>query len=275
MHTAGRRNVYDCDMKLLAFVSIVFVCCGSMFAGSDNRVPVIVELFTSEGCSSCPPADEVLTRLSRMQSVSNARVIALGEHVDYWNNLGWVDPFSSPAFRARQNDYAAVFHVDSVYTPQMVVNGRAEFVGDDMGRALSEIGRAAKQPAAKIVLKLAQNAKDPEMVELAIDIRELPPVNIRNKPGAPSLDVFLAVTEDNLSSDVKRGENAGVTLRHVAVVRSFGIVGSIDPREKDMFAMKPTLKIPAAWKRKDLHAVVFIQERATRKILGAESVGLN
>jgi len=253
-------------------IALCLLACGPIFAGSDNRVPVIVELFTSEGCSSCPPADEVLMRLARM-NVSNARIIALGEHVDYWNSLGWVDPYSSPLFRARQNDYAQVFHVDTVYTPQMVVNGRAEFVGDDMGRAMSEIGRAAKQPAARITLKPAQNSKDHELVQLAIDIRDLPPISIKGQ-GAPSLDVFLAITEDNLSSDVKRGENAGVTLKHVAVVRSFGVVGNIEPREKDTFAMSPTLKIPNAWKRKDLHAVVFVQEHSTRKILGSESVGL-
>src|ERR1700687_1035631 len=95
------------------------------------RVPVIVELFTSEGCSSCPPADGLLARLERTQPGGGARIIALAGHVDYWNQLGWIDPFSSPQYRARQNDYALAFHVDSVYTPQMVVNGGAAFIGDD------------------------------------------------------------------------------------------------------------------------------------------------
>src|SRR5579862_2899444 len=108
----------------------------------DRRVPVIVELFTSEGCSNCPPADQLLARLERSQPVAGARVIALEEHVDYWNQVGWVDPFSSPQYRARQNDYALSFHVDNVYTPQMVVNGGAAFIGDDMNRAYQVIGAA-------------------------------------------------------------------------------------------------------------------------------------
>src|SRR5437870_9783817 len=91
--------------------------------------PVVVELFTSEGCSSCPPADELLARLEREQPVANARVIALEEHVDYWNQLGWNDRFSNSLFRGRQNDYARFFRTENIYTPQMIVNGQAEFVG--------------------------------------------------------------------------------------------------------------------------------------------------
>jgi hypothetical protein len=262
-------------MRLRTLLSIL-LAGGALYAGSsDGRAPVIVELFTSEGCSSCPPADEVLMRLSRMQSVSNARVIVLGEHVDYWNNLGWVDPFSSPQFRARQNDYAQAFKVESVYTPQMVVNGRAEFVGDDIGRAMSEIGRAAAQPSATVSLKAVKNATDQELFELAVNIRDLPAINIRGKRGVAPVDVYLAVTEDNLTSNVQHGENSGRSLRHAAVVRSFGVIGNMDPREKDEVSLRPTLKIPSNWKRKDLHAVVFVQERSTRHILGAESVSLN
>jgi hypothetical protein len=261
-------------MPLRTLISILLAGAAA-HAAPDGRVPVVVELFTSEGCSSCPPADEVLVKLSRIQNVSNARVIVLGEHVDYWNNLGWVDPFSSPQFRARQNDYAQVFKVHSVYTPQMVVNGRAEFVGDDMGRAMSEIGHAASQPSATVSVKAAKNSTNQELVDLEVSVRDLPAITIRGKRGVAPVDVYLAVTEDNLTTDVKRGENSGHTLRHAAVVRSFGVIGNMDPREKGELSLRPTLKIPSNWKRKDLHAVVFVQDRSTRHILGAESVGLN
>src|ERR1700735_1542793 len=101
-------------------------------AASDRPVPVIVELFTSEGCSSCPAADRMLARLEQTQPVPGAQVVAIEEHVDYWNQLGWNDPFSSPQYRARQNDYAVAFKANNIYTPQMVVNGQSEFVGSDM-----------------------------------------------------------------------------------------------------------------------------------------------
>ena len=255
-------------------VVLLGMSCVFGFAGSDSRVAVIVELFTSEGCSSCPPADALLARLERSQPVSGARIIVLSEHVDYWNNLGWADPFSSPQFRARQNDYARAFGTESVYTPQMVVNGRAEFVGDDYKRASSEIEKAAHQPSATVHLQPSKNERDHELVDLDVSVRDLPPVRVTAKKEVAPLAVILAVTEDNLSSDVVRGENSGRRLRHAAVVRSFGVIGELDPREKPTLSVRSTLKVPANWKRQDLHAVVFVQERSTQRILGAESVGL-
>lgn len=265
-----------CNMWFLRVCLSAVLLTGSIFAGSaDSRVPVIVELFTSEGCSSCPPADAVLARLQRNQPVSDARIIVLSEHVDYWNNLGWVDPFSSPQFRARQNDYARAFGTDNVYTPQMVVNGRAEFVGDDIDRASAEIHKAANQPQAVVQLQPYRNRKDHDLIDLAVQIKDLPPVKVGgSKDGAP-IQVYMAITEDNLASDVQRGENGGHRLRHTAVVRSFGVIGTIDPREKPSFALKPTLKFPANWKRQDLHAVVFVQETRSQRILGAEIADLN
>src|SRR5579871_3134619 len=111
-----------------------------------KRTPVVVELFTSEGCSSCPPADAVLARLKHDQPVEGAEVIALSEHVDYWNYIGWSDPFSSHDFSARQSGYARAFRLNEVYTPQAVIDGRAEILGSDQGRAEEEIARAARTP---------------------------------------------------------------------------------------------------------------------------------
>src|SRR5512140_3242016 len=127
---------------------------------------VVVELFTSEGCSSCPPADQVLSRLEspRQPAVirgkqqlplpSGVEVIALGEHVDYWDQLGWKDRFSSPLFSARQQDYGKAFHLESVYTPQIVVNGPKELLGSD-SRALQDAsGKGAKEPHAQVTMAM-------------------------------------------------------------------------------------------------------------------------
>ena len=122
-------------------------------AGEAPKTPVLVELFTSEGCSSCPPADDVLARLEQDQPFPNVEIIALGQHVDYWNYLGWSDPFSAPAFSQRQGDYARAFARDGVYTPQMVVDGRAEFPGGNGAKARGAIIDAAKSPKAIVKVR--------------------------------------------------------------------------------------------------------------------------
>src|SRR3982074_1663188 len=104
-------------------------------AGGATRTPVVVELFTSEGCSSCPPAENLLSHMAEQQPIENAEVIALEEHVDYWNELGWVDPFSSREWTARQHAYAGVLGNGNAYTPQMVVDGKTEFVGSQSQKA--------------------------------------------------------------------------------------------------------------------------------------------
>jgi len=233
----------------------------------DGRIPVVVELFSSEGCSSCPPADALLRRLERNQPVPNARIIALEEHVDYWNQLGWKDPFSSSQFRFRQNDYARLFGTDSVYTPQMIVSGTAGFVGVDENQAYQEISKAAARPAATVKLRTTPNPKDPSLLDLLVDVK--------NESARAESDILLAVTEDNLSSNVQRGENAGRTLRHAPVVRSFGVIGKLNPAHSNSAQLSPTLKLPAEWRRDSLRAVVFIQEHNTRRIDGANTIDLH
>jgi hypothetical protein len=134
---------------------------GLALAASPSPTPVIVELFTSEGCSSCPPADVVLQRLEAGIGIPGAAVIALGEHVTYWDRLGWKDRFSAEAFTKRQQDYTWQFRNESAYTPQMIVNGQAEFVGSDERRAQREILKAAQAPTAKVDLTLAGSISKP------------------------------------------------------------------------------------------------------------------
>jgi hypothetical protein len=224
---------------------------------------VVVELFTSEGCSSCPPADELLTHLRQDLSAKNIQVIPLGFHVDYWNSLGWKDRFSSADYSRRQEQYAQSLRVDGPYTPEMVVDGAVEFVGNDAGHAQRTIREAASQPEIAMV-KISSAAAD----ELAVQVKA---------PGsAKDAQVVLAITEDNLMTQVGSGENGGRTLHNAAVVRELRMLGHL---HEGGFEANVPLKLDKDWKRADLRAVVFVQEGGTGKIapgkiLGAASVAL-
>jgi hypothetical protein len=224
------------------------------------RAPVLVELFTSEGCSSCPPADALLAKLDQSQPVAGVQVIALEEHVDYWDRQGWRDPFSSSEFTARQERYAEALHVESVYTPEMVVDGRDEFTGNDSPRALRELAAAGSH--TKLPVKLAVKSRDGARVTFTIS---------SGAPGAAA-DVLLAITESGLASDVTRGENAGHKLAHAMVVRKLVSLGKVKANEK--FNAEPAITLAQSWNIEHLRAVVFAQERASRRVLGVAEVTL-
>jgi hypothetical protein len=177
------------------------------------KQPVIVELFTSEGCSSCPPADALLKKLSEDQPFDGIQIIALEEHVDYWNHDGWFDPFSSSEYTSRQEDYAKVLTKSDVYTPQMIVDGRSQFVGNHTHDARDQIRWAAARPKARLLLTQVPSTKaHTHSFELRVDPSSTAPAD-------PRLDFYVAVTEKGLSSNVKAGENSGATLEHAPVVR--------------------------------------------------------
>ena len=225
--------------------------------GSPQKV-VVVELFTSEGCSSCPPADELLGRLRPDLSAKNIQVIPLGFHVDYWDGLGWKDRFSSANFTQRQEQYARNLKVDGPYTPEMVVDGTVEFVGNNTGRAQQAIRQEASQPEVATVKISAPVAE-----QLAIQIKA--PVSLGDAL------VMLAITEDNLATKVGGGENGGRTLHHAAVVRELRQLGRL---QGGGFETTVALKLEREWKRQDLRAIVFVQQAPSGKIEGATSVAL-
>jgi len=233
----------------------------------SKRSPVIVELFTSEGCSSCPPADKVLAELENTQPVAGVEIIALSEHVDYWNYIGWSDPFSSEAFSARQGAYASVFNNDGIYTPQMVVDGQAEFVGSNSEKARTAIARLAKIPKAEVTIDSAQ-AETASTIKLKISVAKLPKLSTGD-----IAEVLLAITETNISSQVVRGENTGRKLNHTAVVRELRSLGSVASSTKP-FETETTVMLGKDWKRGNLKAVTFVQERKQKRILGAALVKL-
>lgn len=236
-----------------------------------GRTPVVVELFTSEGCSSCPPADELLAKLDKTQLIAGVEIIPLEFHVDYWNELGWTDPFSSSLFSERQNSYARAFGNGRIYTPQMVVDGGAEFVGSNSGRAYEAIRRAAHVPKATIHLMRSREEGEAtkRSVSLRIQIQGLASV-VRED----TAEILLVITEDGLSSKVLRGENAGRRLSHTGVVRRLDVIGEVNPGQPDIFSVLATAHLEVEWKREHLRAVVLLQERGSKRVIGAASSSL-
>lgn len=226
---------------------------GAILAVAQSRPAVVVELFTSEGCSSCPPADNLLMRLAR--TLPNVEVIPLSEHVDYWNHLGWTDRFSAPLFSARQQDYGRTFHLQDVYTPEMVVDGESEFNGSDAARAQQEILKAAQEPKAVLG------------IEMRGGLAHLQAANIPQ--GIRRVDLFLAITESNLETIPQAGENGGRRLRHTGVVRSLNNAGHFDTRKSPSYSADAKVNLNSEWSRENVRLVLFAQDRATRRIIGA------
>ncbi len=230
------------------------------------RSPVVVELFTSEGCSSCPPADALLARLAEQKLGENIQVIALEEHVDYWDDQGWTDPFSSRDWTSRQYVYGAALGNGNPYTPQMVVDGRVEFVGSHGQKALKSILEAAGK--AKVPVTLAHGSPNKAGAEdLSVTVGKL-----AEATKGDAAEVWLAVTETGLHSTVTRGENAGQDLHHAAVVRTMRKIGNAKAEGESSFAGNVNIPLRAEWKRENLRAAVFVQEKKRRPILGAAEI---
>lgn len=227
-----------------------------------GKGPVVVELFTSEGCSSCPPADALLRELDDHGRIEGVEVIALGWHVDYWDRLGWKDRFSAPAYTGRQQDYAEAFRSDQVYTPQMVVDGREEFVGSSRQKARNTILKASG--SAKVPVTLQVGSADAESVALKV-MFTLPREGGRAQ-------VLFAITESGLVSAVGAGENRGETIRHGAVVRTIKQLAPA-PSGQD-YHQEVSLRLEKSWKPQDLRGVLLVQDERTRAVIAAASVRL-
>jgi hypothetical protein len=224
--------------------------------------PILVELFTSEGCSDCPPADTVLQKLIETQPVGGAEVIGLGQHVDYWDRQGWKDRFSSAALTNRQQLYATRFRNESIYTPQMVVDGRLEFVGSDAAAARRAIERSLSTMHGALRITLDTIAAD--RVGVSVSASDLPAIARGDRA-----DIVVVVTEDQLRSDVKRGENHGRVLTHTGVVRYLATIG-----EAGASPAQANIPLAADWQRDHLKIVAFVQELHSRGVLASASVSL-
>jgi hypothetical protein len=238
-------------------VSAAALVCGAA-DNSAARVPVLVELFTSEGCSSCPPADRLLQVLDEKQPATGAELIVLSEHVDYWNSLGWKDPFSSSQYTARQQDYSNRYNLDGVYTPQLVVDGRYGFVGSDGHEASSAIQRAIRE--RKIPIAISNVARNGNQVTARVE--SFADQNFKGARGV----LYVALADNRQESHVARGENAGRSLAHVAVTRVLKQVGTID---LDSGSTKEiALPVQPGSVASGLRLVAFIQDPKSGHVLG-------
>jgi hypothetical protein len=221
---------------------------------SDARTPVLVELFTSEGCSDCPPADALLAKLDREQPINGAQAIVLSEHVDYWNHLGWSDPYSSVLFSRRQEEYGDRFRLSSIYTPQMVVNGSREFVGSDARQASAAISDAAHHGA----LPLEITALSPTARSLRFHVKSGAVTN--------DADLYAVIALESATSSVQGGENSGRSLSHVAVVRTFAPAAKLTAGQ--MLDQDVTVPLAALGSRQ-LRVIAFLQEKSSKRVVAA------
>lgn len=269
LHTRREMVVVCLSLILLFGSAAIFAATSAEHAAENSNVPVLVELFTSEGCSSCPPADALLARLDALQPVSGAQLVVLSEHVDYWNHDGWVDPFSSASITERQSSYERVLGVNSPFTPQFLVDGAAQLQANDAQKVLAALQQARSTPKIAVHLLSAnvQNA-NPLVIQGHVEADA--------NPEKHKADVLVAVALDHAESQVARGENSGRHLSHVAVVADLAKVGKLESGKSLAQDFRVKLKLPAV-PVKTIRLVVFVQESGPGRILGAaqEKLPLN
>lgn len=223
----------------------------------NGKTPILLELFTSEGCSSCPPADRLLGLIAKEQPHEQTEIITLGFHVDYWNHDGWRDRFSSSSFTDRQSAYSRQFKLDGDYSPQLVVDGATQVVGSNSVKVNDAIN--SRLSSVKAIIKTEIKSD-----KLHVDISGIP-----DQKGAT---VYLAVAESGLVSNITAGENSGARLTHISVVRDLHSIGKIAGGGKAI-TIDTALPTDTAWKVENIKYVVFIQDNANLHILGASQTG--
>lgn len=249
---------------VLGVIAIAVGASCARLAAQDAKAPsaepanatgfAVVELFTSEGCSSCPPADRLLAEIDRWGGDRGARVYPLSFHVDYWNRLGWTDPYSSPQHTARQESYAAAANEHRVYTPQMIVNGTEAFVGSSAREARRAV-EAALGTESRASLAIEATSRDAGQFDIAY--------RVANAPAGAVLNV--AIVQPGGRQRVTRGENAGRTLDHANVVRAFRTV-----RLDDAGGGSVRLALPGDLLGAPI-VVAYVQEAATKRVVAAAS----
>jgi len=213
---------------------------------------VLLELFTSEGCPTCPPADANLAFLEKEQPFADTEIVTLALHIDYLNSVVWKDLYSSPIFSRRQQLYSQALKIGATYTPQMIVDGHTGFTGSNLAKAQKAILEAAKSPKATIEI---------------IQTDETLKVKIADVPAHQTATIFLAVIENNLISNRKSNNSTNKKVELISAVRELKSIGML-PTEQSSLELETVLQIPPAWKKENLKFIVFVQENASRRVLG-------
>jgi hypothetical protein len=254
------KTVLISAIALLATAAWLSVAGPNSVHAAGAATPVLVELFTSEGCSSCPPADRFLQKLDT-QPVPGVAMIVLSEHVDYWNHIGWKDPYSAHFYSERQSAYAKRFGLGSVYTPQMVVDGRSEFVGSNSELADKAFAKALGTP--KLSVRLSSISIDTSNnLHAHLEVGTLEPSFTSREA-----EVYVALALNRAESQVSAGENAGHKLAHVSVVRSLAKIGVL--KQGQLLARDFQAKVETD--SRNLRLIAFVQEPGQGRILGATS----
>lgn len=261
MNMRSGMSFAGCTLSALVVLTLASPGAGAAqcAAESGSRRVALLELYTSEGCDSCPPADRWVSALAQ-RGLDPGRIVTLGFHVDYWNNLGWKDPYSTADYSARQRASNQRNRATFVYTPQLLLNGadyRRGAFKDDIADRVNAINQ--ERPGARIALKLATGPASEISVQGAVAVPD-----ISQRDGAQA---YLAVYENNLANAVTSGENRGKQLRHDFVVRALAGPFAVDPRGEAAFVHR--FPLDRAWKNADLRVASFVQNQRTGDILQA------
>jgi hypothetical protein len=249
-------------MAMLAILPSRIVLSQTRPTQSAEAAPsaVLVELFTSEGCSDCPPADELLRRVNGQKTVDGQLIVGISEHVSYWNGLGWKDPFSADLYTNRQNDYGTRFGLESVYTPQMVVNGREQFVGSDSRQLQAALATESQRKQISLRIDSAQIKNN--SVTFSYTATDF--------PAKSALQLVAVLVDDADQSSVLRGENSGRKLTHVAVARALAPLGDLH----EAVQHTTTLPLPPSFLSSPgtgHHLVLFLQQGRGGPVVGIDT----
>lgn len=255
----GQRGIVVRTIAIILVALAIGNGGGIAAVAAPEASPVLVELFTAEGCSSCPPADAFLIQLDQVQPVPGAQLIVLSEHMNYWND-SWPDPFASSQLTDRQGDYVHALKIPSPYTPQFIIDGSTELRLKNSAE-VDQVFRAAAA-APKIPVSLASLK-----VESGSSANLSGRIEVDGNSEQRKADVYLAIALDRIETKVLRGENRGKNLTHVAVVEYLAKVGALKPGQQ--FSQEFRVPLKGELAANTARVIVFVQESGNRKVVGA------